>query len=70
MEKKIIISKDKKNNSQYYFLQQTTKTLIVADNIAKYYAIDINSGALLWERNNSSPFNSEIKIKDDKFFCS
>ena len=42
--------------------------LIVADNIAKYYALDINSGELLWSKNNLAPFNSQIKIYDDKFF--
>ena len=42
--------------------------LIVADNIAKYYALDLNSGELLWTKNNLAPFNSQIKIYDDKFF--
>ena len=43
-------------------------TLIVADNLAKYYAIDINSGDLIWEKRNSSPFNSQIKILGNKFY--
>jgi len=42
--------------------------LIVADNIAKYYAIDIKTGKLLWTKNNSAPFNSQIKIYKNKFF--
>ena len=42
--------------------------LIVADNIAKYYALDLNSGELLWSKNNLAPFNSQIKIYEDKFF--
>ena len=42
--------------------------LIVADNIAKYYALDLNSGELLWSKNNLAPFNSQIKIYNDKFF--
>jgi outer membrane protein assembly factor BamB len=42
--------------------------LIVADNIAKYYALDLNNGELLWSKNNLAPFNSQIKIYDDKFF--
>jgi len=44
------------------------QTLIVADNIAKYYSIDINSGELIWSKNNTYPFNSEIKIRKKKFF--
>lgn len=45
------------------------KILLIADNIAKVYAIDINSGELLWEKKNSSPFNSQVKIYKDKFFA-
>ena len=43
-------------------------TLIVADNIAKYYAVNIDSGELLWVKTNIVPFNSSIKIKDDVFY--
>jgi outer membrane protein assembly factor BamB len=43
------------------------KTLVVADNIAKYFALDINTGELLWSKNNLAPFNSQIKIFEDKF---
>ena len=42
--------------------------LIVADNLAKYYAIDIKTGELLWVKNNIAPFNSQIKIYKNKFF--
>ncbi len=42
--------------------------LIVADNIAKYFALDLNSGELLWSKSNLAPFNSQIKIYQDKFF--
>ncbi len=42
-------------------------TLIVTDNISKYYAININNGELIWSHYNSSPFNSQIKIYEDKF---
>ena len=44
------------------------KTLVVADNIAKYFALDIKTGELLWSKNNLAPFNSQIKIFEDKFF--
>ena len=42
--------------------------LIVADNIAKYYALNLNTGELLWFKSNLAPFNSQIKIYQDKFF--
>tara|TARA_B100000795_G_scaffold267745_1_gene253235 strand:- start:138 stop:1436 length:1299 start_codon:yes stop_codon:yes gene_type:complete len=44
------------------------RTLLVTDNIAKYYAININNGELIWSKNNIYPFNSEIKFFKDKFF--
>ena len=43
--------------------------LIVVDNIAKYFSINLNSGKLNWIKNNSYPFNSDIKIFEDKFFA-
>ena len=37
--------------------------------MARYYAINLSDGELLWEKNNSSPFNSQVKIFKDKFFA-
>ena len=42
--------------------------LIVTDDVAKYYAINIDTGELLWTKTNIAPFNSNIKIKDDVFY--
>ena len=44
------------------------KNLVVADNIAKLYSLNINSGELNWTQNNSYPFNSDIKKNKNKFF--
>ncbi len=44
------------------------QNLIVADNIAKYYSINIKTGEVNWTKNNLYPFNSSIKIHKDKFF--
>ena len=44
--------------------------LIVTDDVAKYYAINIDTGELLWTKTNIVSFNSNIKIKDDVFLCS
>ncbi len=44
------------------------KILLVADNIAKYFALDLNSGELIWSKNSLAPFNSQIKIYQNKFF--
>lgn len=42
--------------------------LIVTDDVAKYYAINIDTGELLWIETNIVPFNSNIKIKNDVFY--
>ena len=42
--------------------------LIVTDDVAKYYAVNIDTGELLWTKINIVPFNSNIKIKDDVFY--
>ncbi|MDC1044760.1 PQQ-binding-like beta-propeller repeat protein [Candidatus Pelagibacter ubique] len=42
--------------------------LIVTDDVAKYYAINIDTGELLWIKTNIVPFNSNIKIKNDVFY--
>ena len=58
----------KKNQSLFYICANNKDILIVADSISKFYAIDINNGNLIWTKNNSSSFNSEIKIHQNKFF--
>ena len=66
--KKNNYSKSEKKQNLILFFSNNNKTLVVADNISKYYALDINTGKVLWSKNNSAPFNSEIKIYKDKFF--
>ena len=44
------------------------QNLIVVDNIAKYYSINISTGELNWTKTNTYPFNSEIKKYKDKIF--
>ena len=61
-------SKKEKKIKPFLFFEKNKKVLIVADNISKYYAIDIQSGDLLWSKTNSSPFNSQIKIYKDKLY--
>jgi len=43
-------------------------TILVSDSIAKYYSINSNTGELKWSKNNTYPFNSEIKKYENKFF--
>jgi len=66
--KKNFYKKFEKKAKPELFLANDKKTLIVADNLAKYYAMNIKTGELIWTKTNAAPFNSQIKIYDDKFF--
>ncbi len=66
-KKNYYTKKEIKQNPVIYFATDN-KTLIAADSIANYYAIDYLSGDLIWKKFNTSPFSSEIKIYNDKFF--
>ena len=44
------------------------KNILVSDTIAKYYSINRDTGELNWSKNNTYPFNSEIKKYKNKFF--
>ena len=66
--KKNYYNKEEKKLNPVLTLAQSSETLIVADNISKFYAINVKDGSLLWSNYNSSPFNSQIKIYNDKLF--
>ena len=66
--KKNYYSKSEKKLNPILQLANDGTNLIVADNIAKYYMVNINNGDLLWSKSNLAPFNSQIKIYEDKFF--
>ena len=66
--KKNFYKKFEKKAKPELSLANDKKTLIVADNLAKYYAMNIKTGELIWAKTNVAPFNSQIKIYDDKFF--
>ncbi len=63
-----IYSKLEKKHKPILYFANNEHTLVVSDNIAKFYAININNGQLIWSKNNTSPFNSQVKIYKDKFF--
>ena len=44
------------------------ENILVSDSISKYYSINANNGELNWSKNNTYPFNSEIKKIKNKFF--
>ena len=66
--KKNYYSKAEKKMNPILQFATNNRYLVVADNIAKFYVVDIINGNLIWIKNNLAPFNSQIKIYKDKFF--
>ena len=59
---------EKKNNPKLSFAL-LDKKLIVIDNLSNLFLINLENGDLIWKKKNDYPFNSEIKIFNDKFFA-
>jgi len=66
--KKNLYSKVEKKQKPKLNFVLDGENLIVTDSIAKYYSININSGEVNWSKNNTYPFNSDIKKYKDKIF--
>ena len=66
--KKNYYSKSEKKLNPILQFANNGKFLIIADNISKYYMLDIKTGDLIWSKDNLAPFNSQIKIYRNKFF--
>ena len=66
--KKNYYSKSEKKLKPILQFSNNENYLIVADNLAKYFILDIETGELIWSKRNVAPFNSQIKIYQDKFF--
>ena len=61
-------SKNEKKLNPILSFSTKDKKLVVADNISRIFLIDIVSGNLIWSKKNDYPFNSQIKIFEDRFF--
>ncbi len=61
-------SKSEKKNKPRLNLAIKKDVLIVVDDIAKYYAVNLLTGEIIWEKKNTVPFNSDIKIKGNIFY--
>ena len=66
--KKNYYTKSEKKSNPILQFANDDKFLIIADNLSKYYMLNLQNGDLVWSKNNSAPFNSEIKIYKDRFF--
>jgi len=58
---------EKKNNPKLSFALMDKK-LIIADNLSNIFLINLENGNLIWKKKNDYPYNSEIKIIDNRFF--
>lgn len=67
--KKNYYSKSEKKKNPKLTFARNNENLIVVDDVAKFYLININTGELVWSKVNDYPFNSQIKIFKDKFFA-
>jgi len=63
-------SKEEKKIGPLITMALSKDKLVVADNLAKTYAIDIKKGKILWTKKNIASFNSQIKVSKNKFFVS
>lgn len=61
-------SKDEKKAGPLLSMFLDKNKLIIADNVSKVYAIDINNGEILWSTKQKAPSNSQVKVYKDKFF--
>ncbi len=66
--KKNYYTKNEKKLNPILQFASNDKYLVVADNIARYFMLDLKTGNLIWTKSNLAPFNSQIKIYKDMFF--
>ena len=67
--KKNYYSKSEKKLSPKLSFYKEEENIYIIDTIGKIYSIDILNGDLNWKNNNNYPFNSEIKISQEKLFA-
>jgi len=63
-----VYKKSERKLKPILYFASDDRTIVVVDNLANFYAIDINNGNLIWSSRSSAPFNSQVKIHQDKFY--
>ena len=66
--KKNFYTKEEKKSKPVLTLSIYNDILVVVDDIGKIYAINPSNGNLKWSKLNKNPFNSQVKINDDKIY--
>ena len=63
-----ISNKKQQKNITSISLALLENTIYGSDNLGKYFALDLNTGKLKWEKKHINFFNSQIKVKNKKIF--
>ncbi len=66
--KKNHYNKSEKKLKPILSLSNYKNLLLVTDSLSKYYLVDLNSGDLLWSKDHTTNFISDIKIDNNKFY--
>ena len=67
--KKNFYSKQEKKNKPILSFTVANNTLIIFDNLSKIYAVNLITGNLIWSKKNKNPFNSQIKVFNNKIYA-
>ena len=66
--KKNFYNKSEKKSNPILSFATDKDVLFVVDNLANYYALSLKTGDLIWKKINIAPFNSQIKVYENKIF--
>tara|TARA_B100001971_G_scaffold212766_1_gene243811 strand:+ start:950 stop:2320 length:1371 start_codon:yes stop_codon:yes gene_type:complete len=61
-----IYNKKERNKIFNISLGATNDILFMADNLGKYYALDIDTGKIIWKKKINATFNSQLKVINNK----
>jgi len=64
-----VYSKREKKKIESISLALSKNKLYAIDNLGKYYAIDVDTGKIIWIKRHNALFNSQIKIYKDKIYA-
>jgi len=67
--KKNFYTRQEKKNKPILSFSVNDNTLVVFDNLSKFYAINLATGNIIWSKKNQNPFNSQIKIFDNRIYA-
>ncbi len=67
--KKNFYTRQERKNKPILSFSISNNTLVVFDSLSKFYAIDLITGNKIWSKKNKNPFNSQIKIFDNKIYA-